>query len=273
MIAVRLRGRPAPSRRAPRRRRRVDYCPAADGPPRVPGQAALRALRHADAARPGGADVDDAVAAAEEVGYPCVIKAQVKIGGRGKAGGIKIAHGRRRGARARAARSSGWTSAASPSTRCSIQRAADDRATSTTRRSSSIARRRSRSSCSRRAAGWTSRRSPPRRRRRSRRCTSTRSSASSPSTAGGWRTRPASPTTSCAAIAALLGQMYAAFVGEEAMLDRGQPGRHHARARGHRARREGHARRQRALPPPRERRADRPSAPSTRRRRWPPSAG
>jgi succinyl-CoA synthetase beta subunit len=35
--------------------------------------------------------VDDAVAAAEKIGYPCAIKAQVLIGGRGKAGGIKIA--------------------------------------------------------------------------------------------------------------------------------------------------------------------------------------
>src|SRR3954447_15705584 len=35
--------------------------------------------------------VDQAVAAAERIGYPCAIKAQVKIGGRGKAGGIKIA--------------------------------------------------------------------------------------------------------------------------------------------------------------------------------------
>jgi succinyl-CoA synthetase beta subunit len=35
--------------------------------------------------------VDDAVAAADEIGYPVVVKAQVKIGGRGKAGGIKIA--------------------------------------------------------------------------------------------------------------------------------------------------------------------------------------
>src|SRR5918995_248983 len=35
--------------------------------------------------------VDDAVAAAEEIGYPCVVKAQVAIGKRGKAGGIKIA--------------------------------------------------------------------------------------------------------------------------------------------------------------------------------------
>ena len=35
--------------------------------------------------------VEQAVAAAEKIGYPCAIKAQVLIGGRGKAGGIKIA--------------------------------------------------------------------------------------------------------------------------------------------------------------------------------------
>ncbi len=38
--------------------------------------------------------VEDAVAAAEAVGYPCAIKAQVQIGGRGKLGGIKIANDR-----------------------------------------------------------------------------------------------------------------------------------------------------------------------------------
>jgi succinyl-CoA synthetase beta subunit len=38
--------------------------------------------------------VEKAVAAAEEIGYPCVIKAQVQIGGRGKAGGIKLAEDR-----------------------------------------------------------------------------------------------------------------------------------------------------------------------------------
>ncbi len=37
------------------------------------------------------ATVDEAAAAAERIGYPCAIKAQVLIGGRGKAGGIKIA--------------------------------------------------------------------------------------------------------------------------------------------------------------------------------------
>jgi succinyl-CoA synthetase beta subunit len=35
--------------------------------------------------------VSEAVAGAEELGFPCVIKAQVQIGGRGKAGGIKLA--------------------------------------------------------------------------------------------------------------------------------------------------------------------------------------
>ncbi|MGH9066672.1 MAG: ATP-grasp domain-containing protein, partial [Acidimicrobiales bacterium] len=42
---------------------------------------------------PGGvADtVEEAVAAAEAAGYPVVVKAQVQVGGRGKAGGIKLA--------------------------------------------------------------------------------------------------------------------------------------------------------------------------------------
>jgi succinyl-CoA synthetase beta subunit len=35
--------------------------------------------------------VEEAMAAADDLGYPCVIKAQVQIGGRGKAGGIKLA--------------------------------------------------------------------------------------------------------------------------------------------------------------------------------------
>jgi succinyl-CoA synthetase beta subunit len=35
--------------------------------------------------------VDEALDAADAVGYPCVVKAQVQIGGRGKLGGIKVA--------------------------------------------------------------------------------------------------------------------------------------------------------------------------------------
>jgi succinyl-CoA synthetase beta subunit len=38
--------------------------------------------------------VDEAVAAADVIGYPCAVKAQVQIGGRGKLGGIKIATSR-----------------------------------------------------------------------------------------------------------------------------------------------------------------------------------
>ncbi|MEC8485447.1 MAG: ATP-grasp domain-containing protein, partial [Actinomycetota bacterium] len=35
--------------------------------------------------------VEEALAAAEAAGYPVVVKAQVQVGGRGKAGGIKLA--------------------------------------------------------------------------------------------------------------------------------------------------------------------------------------
>ena len=43
---------------------------------------------------PGGVadSVDEAVARADEAGYPVVVKAQVQVGGRGKAGGIKLAN-------------------------------------------------------------------------------------------------------------------------------------------------------------------------------------
>ncbi len=52
--------------------------------------------RHAIAVPSGkpARSVQEAVEAADEVGYPCVVKAQVKIGGRGKAGGIKVAQSR-----------------------------------------------------------------------------------------------------------------------------------------------------------------------------------
>src|SRR5215212_6813650 len=39
--------------------------------------------------------VEEAVAGADELGYPCVVKAQVLIGGRGKAGGIRLANDRK----------------------------------------------------------------------------------------------------------------------------------------------------------------------------------
>jgi succinyl-CoA synthetase beta subunit len=52
--------------------------------------------RHGIPVSPGrpARTVEEAVAAADEIGYPCVVKAQVLIGGRGKAGGIKLADDR-----------------------------------------------------------------------------------------------------------------------------------------------------------------------------------
>src|ERR1700692_1406949 len=50
-------------------------------------------VRYGIAVSPGDiADtVEQAVEVAERVGYPVVVKAQVKVGGRGKAGGVKLA--------------------------------------------------------------------------------------------------------------------------------------------------------------------------------------
>jgi succinyl-CoA synthetase beta subunit len=50
--------------------------------------------RYGIAVSPGGvADtVEEAVVVAQRVGYPVVLKAQVKVGGRGKAGGVKVAN-------------------------------------------------------------------------------------------------------------------------------------------------------------------------------------
>src|SRR4051795_5814921 len=52
--------------------------------------------RHGVPVSPGApaTTVDEAVAAADEIGYPVVVKAQGLIGGRGKAGGIKLANSR-----------------------------------------------------------------------------------------------------------------------------------------------------------------------------------
>jgi succinyl-CoA synthetase beta subunit len=52
--------------------------------------------RHDVPVPPGRAadSAHEAVQAADEIGYPCVIKAQVQIGGRGKAGGIQVAKDR-----------------------------------------------------------------------------------------------------------------------------------------------------------------------------------
>ena len=62
-------------------------------------------------------DPDAAAAAAEANGGRVVVKAQVKAGGRGKAGGVKLAQDPQE-AVAKAARSSAWTSRVTPCTAC-----------------------------------------------------------------------------------------------------------------------------------------------------------
>src|SRR5213079_1062678 len=56
-------------------------------------QGKLLFKRHGVPVSPGApaTTVEEALAAANEIGYPVVVKAQVLIGGRGKAGGIKLA--------------------------------------------------------------------------------------------------------------------------------------------------------------------------------------
>ena len=68
---------------------------------------------------------DEVRAAAEAFGGTVVVKAQVKTGGRGKAGGVKLGTGPGRGARRTGEPSSAWTSRATPSTGCWSTPAAD----------------------------------------------------------------------------------------------------------------------------------------------------
>ena len=64
----------------------------ARGPVRIPRQAAVRALRHPRLAGRGGRPTSTPRSPRpNRIGYPVVVKAQVQVGGRGKAGGIKLA--------------------------------------------------------------------------------------------------------------------------------------------------------------------------------------
>jgi succinyl-CoA synthetase beta subunit len=65
---------------------------AADGFARVSGEAVVRPSRHPRPTGEPARTVEEAIAAADRIGYPCVVKAQVQVGGRGKLGGIKVAN-------------------------------------------------------------------------------------------------------------------------------------------------------------------------------------
>ena len=156
--------------------------------------------------------------AAEDLGTPVVVKAQVLTGGRGKAGGIKLAAtpGRGRAPRARDPRH-GHPRPRRP--------AALDRARLRHRARvlplGHVRPRREEGALhadDARAAS-TSRRSRPSGPRRSRACTSTRSRASSRTRRAGSSTRPASTTrASRSRSCEIVEKLYAAFVGCDAML-------------------------------------------------------
>ena len=74
-------------------------------------------------------------------------------------------------------------------------------------------------------------------------------------------------------VGAMLGKLYEVFVRRGRDAGRGQPAADHQGARGRGARRQGHDRRQRPLPAPRRRRAAATCRRRTRRSGWPRSAG
>jgi hypothetical protein len=81
------------------------------------GKQFFASLRHPGVPGEAVTTVDEAVAAAERLNtYPVVVKAQVQVGGRGKAGGIKLANDADEVRLCTPATSSAWTSRATPST-------------------------------------------------------------------------------------------------------------------------------------------------------------
>lgn len=108
--------------------------------------------------------VDEAVAAANRIGYPCAIKAQVQVGGRGKLGGIKLASDESQ-AREHAQAILGMDIKGLTVRELWIEGASQIEAEYYAS-FASIAAPRRRWRCSLRGAAWTSRRSPTRRPRR-----------------------------------------------------------------------------------------------------------
>ena len=161
--------------------------------------------------------VDEAVEAAEAIGYPCVVKAQVQIGGRGKLGGIKVANDRDevrehagailgmdiRGLRVHEV----WIEQASEIEAEYYASIVFDRSAKaplimlSTKGGMDIEQV---------AEAGPGRDRDPARRPAAR--------LSRTSTGGGSRSRPASTPTSCGRSAALLAKLYEAFVREDAML-------------------------------------------------------
>ncbi len=228
--------------------------------PRIPGQGDVRALRHSRAAGHRGDDRGSARAAAAGIGEPVVVKAQVLVGGRGKAGGVKIAKTPAEARREGGARFSAWTSRARRCSGCSSPRRSTSRARSMSASCWTAARSSRSSWCPPKAASKS--RSRRRRSREAiqrvlvdpllRRARVRRRAICAVELAGNAElARP---------MADIIEKLYRVFDDMRREPGRDQPaGRDHRRARAG-DRRQAQLRRQRALPPPGHRGDARPEA-------------
>ena len=169
---------------------------------------------------------------AASIGGTVVVKAQVQVGGRGKAGGVKLAHdagrGRREGARHPRAHDQGPAGAQGAGRAGGRHRARDVRW-----RSCSTARRSCRSSCCRPRAASTSRRSRAHEARDDRAAgiDAARRPARLPGARADAAAAPGSARRSQQA-ADILIKLYGAFLRRRLLARRDQPARrHHRRAR------------------------------------------
>ena len=223
---------------------------AAHGSLRVPRQAVLR--QYGIPVSPGEAvtTVDDAVAAAERVGYPVVVKAQVQVGGRGKAGGIKLATDADEVPRPRRRTSSAWTSRATPS-RSSGSSTPPTSPRSTTPASPSTARPRSTSACCRPRAASRSRPWPRRDPDAIAKIWIDPVDGLTEDVARAWVAAAKLNPAATEGAVDILPKLYTAYVEGDADLVEINPLILTPDGRGPRPRRQGHPRRQRRVPPPR----------------------
>ncbi len=152
-----------------------------------------------------------------ELGGQVVVKAQVKTGGRGKAGGVKLADDAGRGRGEGHRRSSGWTSRATSCTRCWSPRPGTSPA-STTSPSCSTAPTAPSWPWRRSRAAWRSRSSPRTSPRRWPGCRSTRSSVSTPPRPPRSSTRPAFPADVATRSPTSSSSLWDVFTAEDATL-------------------------------------------------------
>ena len=212
------------SRKAP-----LDVSEPLHGPSRIPGQATVRPPRGPGAPRRlRGDGRSGRRRSPTRLGYPCVVKAQVLIGGRGKAGGIKVAQNRDEVARAR--RGDPRHGHPRPHRPRAVDRGGErHRLRATTRRSSSTARAKATLVMLSTQGGMdieeVAEENPD---AIARLHVDPLLGLPGLPRAAGCASRPASTPTSCARSRALLAKLYEAFVARGGDARRGQPADHQA---------------------------------------------